>query len=374
MIYMDHAATSYPKPIEVHRALTDALHFSGNPGRGSHKMAVWAGNTILEAREQLAQLFHIPEPQRIAFTGNATHALNIAIHLCYGEILTTAMEHNSVLRPCAHRGYYRIVPADHQGHIPPENVIAALSDVTGAVVMTHASNVTGEVYDVEPIARECRKRGILFILDAAQSAGTVPLDMSQIPLDILCLTGHKGLSGIQGTGAIYVAPHVELQPYLRGGTGTQTFDLHHPRQMPECMEAGTVNTHGIAALRAGVKYVCDYGVSQIHQQEMMLRQYFIDALRDLSDICVYGSPHAMDYTGVVSLNVIGVDPGTVGDYLSAHDICVRTGYHCAPLAHQTLGTKSLGGTVRFALNHLNTKQEIDQVVCVLHDFCKNQKN
>lgn len=370
MIYMDNAATSYPKPPEVLDALWESVVRCGNPGRGAHPLSVWAGEKILEAREMLGRLFRIEDSSRIAFTQNATHALNIAISLCYGEILTTAMDHNSVLRPCAKRGYFRIVPADETGHIAPEQVINSISDMTGAVVMTHASNVTGEIYDIAPIAQACRQRGVLFILDCAQSAGAVVLDLEKIPVDILCITGHKGLFGLQGTGGIYIAPHVPTRPYMCGGTGTNTFDFVHPSQMPECFEAGTVNTHGIASLCAGVDYVLKQGVEKIREKECNLRTYFTKELMQLSKISLYGICPKHQYTGVLSLNVSGTDPGRLANYLAQKEICVRSGFHCAPLAHKTLGTTKQGGTVRFSLNHLNTKQEIDTVLTYLEDYCK----
>lgn len=370
MIYMDNAATSYPKPPAVLDALWESVSHCGNPGRGAHRLSVWAGEKVQETREMLARLFHIQDSSRIAFTQNATHALNIAINLCYGEILTTGMDHNSVLRPCAKRGYYRIVPADDSGDIPPERVINAMSDMTGAVIMTHASNVTGQIYNVEPVAKACRKRGILFILDCAQSAGSVELNLENVPVDIICLTGHKGLFGLQGTGAIYIAPNVPTRPFMCGGTGTNTFELTHPNQMPECFEAGTVNTHGIATLCAGVDYVLKQGVGRIRKQECNLRNYFTGELRKLPYIQLYGDKKDTSYTGVLSLNVTGSDPGALANYMASHDICVRAGFHCAPLAHEALHTKHLGGTVRFSLNHLNTIPEIDTVLTCIEDFYK----
>ena len=367
---MDNAATSYPKPPEVLDALWESVARCGNPGRGAHSLSVWAGEKILETREMLGRLFHIQDVSRIAFTQNATHALNIAVSLCYGEILTTAMDHNSVLRPCAKRGYFRVVPADEKGHITSESVINSICDMTGAVVMTHASNVTGEIYDIAPIARACRKRGVLFILDCAQSAGTVDLNLKDIPVDILCVTGHKGLFGLQGTGGIYIAPHVPTRPYMCGGTGTNTFELTHPEQMPECFEAGTVNTHGIATLCAGVNYILKHGVSWIHRQESVLRRYFIQGLASIPRVQIYGNSLNWDYTGVLSLNVSGIDPGRLANYLASQEICVRAGFHCAPLAHRAIGTDIMGGTVRFSLNHLNTKAEIDTVLNCMEDFCK----
>lgn len=369
MIYMDNAATSFPKPPEVHAALSEALERCGNPGRGSHELAVWSGEKIIEAREAFAELLHVEDPFRIAFTLNATHSLNLAVSLCYGEILTTAMDHNSVLRPCYKRGYCRIVPADPDGNIPPERILSSISDMTGAVIMTHASNVTGQIYNIEPVARECRRRGILFILDAAQSAGTAELDMSRIPVDVLCLTGHKGLFGLQGTGAIYVAPNVPTRPYMCGGTGSNTFDFRHPDQMPDCFEAGTVNTPGVCALCAGIRHVLSKGVKKIHYEESMLRKRLVDGLSKVKDVVIYGDGKYSS-TGVVSINIKDVDPAVLGGYLAEHHVCVRSGFHCAPLAHRALGTESVGGTVRLSLNHFNTQAEIEHIIKLIGDFQK----
>lgn len=363
MIYMDNGATSYPKPRQVVNAIEEACAQVGNPGRGIHPLAVWSSLKIAEARSKIAELFNISDPLRVAFTMNATHSLNIAVNLCRGHIVTTSMDHNSVLRPVYARKYYTIVGAHRDGHIAPQNIIKAISDNTGAVIMTHASNVTGEIYDIEAVGAYCRKKKILFIVDCAQSAGAVPIDVKKMNIDCLCFTGHKGLFGLQGTGGIYVAPHVPIRPYMLGGTGTQSYSLAPPMQMPECFEAGTLNTHGIATLCAGVDYLNEIGVEKLHKAEMKLRKYFVDKLSSSSKITVYG-PLDAEYTGVISVNVAGMEPKEVGVLMAEKGICCRTGYHCAPLAHKSLGTVP-AGTVRFSLNHMNTLEEIDTVAGLL---------
>lgn len=363
MIYLDNAATSFPKPISVRKAIDEAVVHAGNPGRGSHNAAIWSATEIYKTRELLANLFNIDDPLRIAFTLNATHALNIAVNLCKGEIITTSMEHNSVLRPCHQRGFYRIVYADKLGHIDPKKVIRAMSSLTGAVIMMHASNVTGNIYDIETVGAECRKRGILFIVDASQTAGVVPIDVKQMNIDVLCFTGHKGLYGIQGTGGIYVAPNVPIRPYMSGGTGNRSFDLKQPDEMPECYEAGTVNTHGIVSLGAGVKYINNVGIEEIFKHEALLREYFIEKIRKQKNIVLYGDGNER-YVGVVSMSINGFDCGEVASYLASRGICVRSGIHCAPLAHKTIGSGE-NGTVRVSFGYNNTKKEIDFTFDVL---------
>ncbi len=367
MIYMDNAATSWPKPRGVRVAINEALDNAGNPGRGTHSYAVWSSMKLTEVREKLAGIFNISDPQRIAFAMNATHALNIAVNLCYGQIVTTAMEHNSVLRPANMRGYCYINEADSKGRLDPDRIKRSISELTGAVIMTHASNVTGEVYDIADIGEYCRRKKVLFIVDCAQSAGVVPIDVDKMCIDILCFTGHKGLFGIQGTGGIYISEHVRIRPFMSGGTGSYSAVLRQPSVMPDCFEAGTVNTHGIAALGAGIDYIKGIGINKIQSIHNDLQRYFYGKAASVNGITVYGTEpdSGTCNTGVISLNVKGHEPGNVSTELGRAGICVRGGLHCAPLAHRALGTDALGGTVRFSMNHLNTRDEIDAVICEL---------
>lgn len=359
-------ATSWPKPPEVSKAVLEAIQKAGNPGRGAHESALWSAYKVYETREKLADLFHIKEPLRVAFVLNATHALNIAVNLCMGEVITTSMEHNSVLRPLWQRGFYNIIPADRKGNIDPEKITRAISGVTGAVCMTHASNVTGIVNDIKAVGEECRKKGVLFIVDAAQTAGTIEIDVEKMNIDILCFAGHKGLFGLQGTGGIYVAPGIPVKPYMYGGSGSRSFDLAHPKDMPECFEAGTVNTHGIAALCAGVDFVQSVGVRNIEKHEEKLREYFINKLRNLPGVFIFDDSHCR-HVGVVSISMPGVDCGALAQYLSQRGICTRPGYHCAPIAHRSIGTEETG-TVRFSFGYFNTIDEIDTAYEVLREF------
>ena len=363
MIYFDNAATGWPKPPQVSVAVSEALQKAGNPGRGAHASAAWAAQKVYAVREKLSEMFHIDDPLQIAFTLNATHALNIAVNLCRGEIITTSMDHNSVLRPVISRGYFNIVKADRQGHIDASDVVRRISDLTGAVIMTHGSNVTGEVYDIEAVGAACRKRGILFIVDCAQTAGVIPIDINKMCIDVLCFSGHKGLLGPQGTGGIYIRKGIPIRPFMLGGTGSKSFQLTQPTEMPDCFESGTVNAHGIAGLGAGIDYINKVGINHIHSKETNLRRYFINKIKEIPEVTVYGREN-VNTTGTVSINIKGVDSNNVASLLGENSVCVRGGFHCAPLAHKSLGTDN-SGTVRFSFGSENTYGEIDRAVDII---------
>ena len=365
MIYFDNAATGWPKPAGVSEAVCEALQKAGNPGRGAHVGAAWAAQQVYAVREKLAALFHVSDPLQIAFTANATHALNIAVHLCKGEIVTTSMDHNSVLRPVISRGYFNIVKADEKGHLEASSVIDRLSPMTGAVIMTHSSNVTGEIYDVETVGAACRKRGILFILDSAQTAGVIPIDVCKMNVDILCFPGHKGLLGPQGTGGVYIRKGIPVRPLIQGGTGSRSFQLTQPTDMPDCFESGTANVHGIAGLGAGIDHVVRVGLEEIYRKEISLRQYFLESISGLCKrgVAVCGDPE-QPCTGTVSVTVPGMESAAAATALGRQGICVRGGFHCAPLAHRSLGTES-SGAVRFSFGYENTREEIDRAVAAL---------
>ena len=366
MIYFDNAATGWPKPPMVSVAVSEALQKAGNPGRGAHVSAAWAAQKVYSVREKLSEMFHIDDPLQIAFALNATHALNIAVNLCRGEIVTTSMDHNSVLRPVISRGYFNIVKADRQGHIDALDVIRHISDLTGAVIMTHGSNVTGEVYDIEAVGAACRTRGILFIVDCAQTAGVIPIDVNSMCIDVLCFSGHKGLLGPQGTGGIYIRKGIPIRPFMLGGTGSKSFQLTQPTEMPDCFESGTVNAHGIAGLGAGIDYINKVGIDNIHSKETNLRQYFIGKMQEIPGVKVYGSEN-VNTTGTVSINIKEGDSSNIASILAENNICVRGGFHCAPLAHKSLGTDK-NGTVRFSFGYENTRDEIDNTADIIRQI------
>lgn len=368
-MYFDHAATSWPKPWEVVGKVNDALLKAGNPGRGSHEAALWSADIVFQTREAVADLFGVKNPLQIGFTENATGALNFAIAQIEGPVITTAMEHNSVLRPCYAKGkdMLTIIPADNKGDLDLDFFVQQIrKHRPKGVVMTHASNVTGTIYDVARIGAECRKQNILFIVDASQTAGVVPIHMEQLQADMICFTGHKGLLGPQGTGGIAVREglKVPLKPYKKGGSGSNSFAKEHPNDMPDAVEAGTLNTHGIAGLLAGVRYVKRYGVERIFQHEEMLADLFRQRIADIPGIELYGNPKR-PHVGIVSLNMPGMDSSECSQLLADRQIFVRGGSHCAPLAHAALGTVETGA-VRFSFGVMNDKKEVEQAAIFLH--------
>ena len=375
MIYFDNAATTMQKPDCVIRAVTEAMCSLGNSGRGVHSSALSASRIIYDTRVVLAQLFGAESPERIAFTANSTQALNMAIKgiLNPGDhVITTALEHNSVLRPLYEledRGVQlTILPADPMGNICYEDFAKEIRPNTKAIVTTHGSNLTGNLLDIQRIGAIAQKHGLIYIVDASQTAGVFPIDVQQMHIDILCFTGHKGLLGPQGTGGIYVREGVEIRPLLSGGSGVQTYLRSHPPQMPTSLEAGTLNGHGIAGLGAAVRYIQESGLDTIRQKEQELMWEFYTRVREIPGITVYGDFTNSNRCAIVSLNVRDYDSGEVSDALSLeYGIATRPGAHCAPLMHQALGTVDQGA-VRFSFSHCNTMEEIKIAVSALREL------
>lgn len=379
MIYFDNAATTLRKPDCVIEAVTEAMGSMGNSGRGVHDGALSAARTIYDTRAALARLFGAEGPERIAFTANSTQALNMAIKglLAPGDhVITTALEHNSVLRPLYEledRGMeLTILPADPLGNIRYEDCAKAIRPATRAIVTTHGSNLTGNLLDLARIGSIARSHGLTYIVDASQTAGVFDIDVQRMNIDILCFTGHKGLLGPQGTGGLYVREGVELRPLLSGGSGVQTYLRSHPPQMPTVLEAGTLNGHGIAGLGAAVKYLQETGLDTIRQKEQALMWAFYEAVRQIPGIIVYGDFSSMDRCAIVSLNVRDYDSGEVSDALSeSYGIATRPGAHCAPLMHRALGTVDQGA-VRFSFSHFNTEEEIKIAVSALQELAQEE--
>ena len=377
MIYFDNAATTMRKPDCVIEAVTRALGSLGNSGRGVHSGALNASRVIYDARMALAQLFHAESPERIAFTANSTEALNMAIKgvLNPGDhVITTALEHNSVLRPLYEledRGVeLTILPADAMGNICYEDFEKEIRPNTKVIVTTHGSNLTGNLLDVCAIGSIAKKHGLIYIVDASQTAGVFDIDVQRMHVDILCFTGHKGLLGPQGTGGIYVRDGVEIRPLLSGGSGVQTYLRSHPPQMPTLLEAGTRNGHGIAGLGAAVHYLQETGLDTIRKKEQELMMAFYEAVREIPGITVYGDFRTANRCAIVSLNVRDYDSGEVSDALfSEYGIATRPGAHCAPLMHKALGTVEQGA-VRFSFSHYNTKEEINTAVSALRELAQ----
>ena len=379
MIYFDNAATTLRKPDCVVQAVAEALCSLGNSGRGVHGGALSAARTIYDTRAALAQLFGAESPERIAFTANSTQALNTAIKgvLNPGDhVITTALEHNSVLRPLYEledRGVeLTILAADSVGNLCYEDFEKEIRPHTKAIVTTHGSNLTGNLLDIGRIGAIARKHGLLYIVDASQTAGVFPIDVQRMGIDILCFTGHKGLLGPQGTGGLYVREGVAVRPLLSGGSGVQTYLRAHPPQMPTALEAGTLNGHGIAGLGAALRYLQETGLDAIRETEQVLMWEFYSQVREIPGITVYGDFSSPSRCPIVALNVRDYDSGEVSDALSEqYGIATRPGAHCAPLMHRALGTAEQGA-VRFSFSHYNTQEEINIAVSALRELAQEE--
>ena len=377
MIYLDSSATSFLKPPQVAEAVFSSFNTIGNAGRGAHAPTLNASRLIYDTREKLAALFGTPDPSRIAFTCNATEALNIAIHgaIHPGEhVITTACEHNSVLRPLYLKEKegteLTIIPADKKGRIRYDLLESSVKSNTSAIVLTHASNLSGNVTDLAFVSNFAKKHGLLLIVDASQTAGSLPINVVKMGIDILCFTGHKGLFGPQGTGGLYVREGLTLSPLKSGGSGVHSFDRQHPTDMPTALEAGTLNGHGIAGLNAGLDYILSTGVKNIHAKEISLARRFVNGISDISDLKLYGDIDAPLRTPIISLNIGNMSSASVSDILwEDYEICVRAGAHCAPLMHKTFGTEKQGA-VRFSFSCFNTETEIDTAIRAMHEIAE----
>lgn len=367
--YFDNSATSSPKPERVLRALDLSVReYNANPGRAGHRKAVETGRKIYEVREKIAQFFNVKNSLNIAFTANATEALNFAIKGGIPEkshVITTNFEHNSVLRPLFYMRDEKEVKLTFVNTY--DEIEKNITSETKAVVINHISNVNGTVQDIDVIGKICKKYNLLFILDASQSAGYSYIDMEKYNIDILCLTGHKSLFGIQGIGAICLKDGVEIRPLLEGGTGSFSKLLRQPKEMPELLEAGTLNTPGVMSLGAGIDFINEIGLDKIREHENRLSGRFLSGLKDIEKIKVYKSL-TNEQGPVISLNIDGVDSGDLAQILDEEfGIFVRSGFHCAPLAHKTIGTYEQGA-VRFSFGYFNTYEEIEFVLSVLKNI------
>ena len=379
MIYFDNAATTMRKPDCVIEAVTQAMCSLGNSGRGVHSGALSASRIIYDTRVALSELFGAESPERIAFTANSTQALNIAIKgvLNPGDhVITTALEHNSVLRPLYEledQGVQlTILPADAMGNICYEDFEKEIRANTRAIVTTHGSNLTGNLLDIERIGSIAQKHGLIYIVDASQTAGVFDINVQKMHIDVLCFTGHKGLLGPQGTGGIYVREGVDVRPLMSGGSGVQTYLRSHPPQMPTALEAGTLNGHGIAGLGAAVRYLQETGLDSIRQKEQELMWEFYTQVKEIPGIRIYGDFTTRNRCAIVSLNVRDYDSGEVSDALSnQYGIATRPGAHCAPLMHKALGTVEQGA-VRFSFSHYNTMEEIKIAVFALRELAQEE--
>ncbi len=376
MIYLDNAATTVGKPPVVAEAVLSALGSFGNSGRGAYGEALDAGRCIYETRLLLGELFRCPA-DHVCFTPNSTAALNTAIAglLSPGDhVISTDWEHNSVLRPLyrfrAQGGAVDFLPADRQGRLDWDTLPGLLRRETKAVVCTHASNLTGDALDLRRMGAFCREHGLLLVVDASQTAGLLPIDMEDMGIDVLCFTGHKSLMGPQGTGGLCVRPGVEICPLLTGGTGVQSYRETQPEAYPTRLEAGTLNGHGIAGLRAALRFRREVGREAILAHELGLARHFYERVRDIPGIRLYGDYAAAERAPIVALNLGDADSGAVADALwERWGIAVRPGAHCAPRLHRALGTEAQGA-VRFSWSYYNTEAETDAAVSALRQLAE----
>ncbi len=371
MVYLDNAATSYPKPDCVYEQMNICMRtYCANPGRGSHAMSVQSAMAVNNCREQLSKLLKLDNDLNICFTKNATEALNIAIigSLSAGDhVITTNMEHNSVLRPLHTLQKNRkinlsIIEGDSFGEIDPNSILKKINKKTKMVVCTLSSNVNGIIMPIYEIGEICRKKGILFLLDASQGLGNIPIDFSKMYVSMLAFPGHKGLLGPQGTGGLYVSPDIRLKPLMQGGTGSQSESLLQPDIMPDLFESGTLNTPGIVGLGAAVGYLNDTGIDEVQSKKCDITQRLYDGLSQIKGIKIYSPADMKKNSGIVAFNINNCDSSDISYLLDKrYKIACRSGLHCAPLAHAFFNTLK-SGIVRFSTGLFNTNGEIDYTV------------
>ena len=377
MIYMDNAATTMHKPKEVIDAVVVAMSSMGNAGRGVNEASLSASRLIYDTREKLCRLFGAEDPRQIVFTANSTESLNIAIKgiLNPGDhVIATMLEHNSVLRPLYEmekKGVrLTIVKSNPEGTLNLADIENAIAPDTKMIVCTNGSNLTGNYIDPEPIGTLAREKGIVFVVDASQTAGVFPIDVQKMKIDVLCFTGHKGMLGPQGTGGMYVRKGLSVRPLLSGGSGVQTYSKTHPTEMPTALEAGTLNGHGIAGLHAAVEYLEKTGVDTIRAREQDLMWRFYEGVKEIPGVKVYGDFSTKNRCAIVTLNIGDYDSSEVSDeLLTEYGISTRSGGHCAPLMHEALGTVEQG-TVRFSFSHYNTEEEVDTAIRAIRELAE----
>lgn len=375
-VYLDNAATTYPKPEAVYRAMDRfAREVGGNPGRSGHHRALDSGREVLAARESLARLFRVEDPSRIIFTKNATEALNLIIMGRLregGHAVITSLEHNSIWRPLealAGRGNvsYTIVRCGADGSLDLAELSRSITPETRLVACTHASNVSGALLPIREIAEVSSERGVPLLVDAAQTAGRVEIYPREMGIAYLAFSGHKELFGPQGTGGLYIHPGWEVEPLNYGGTGSRSESSHQPKLLPDRYESGTLNAHGLAGLRAGAEYVLEVGVQEIRKHEGELTTLLLEGLSSIPGAVVYGPREWEKRVGIVSFNLGDFTSSELASLLDQeYGICVRSGLHCSPLAHRTLGTLRIGA-VRASFSHLNTVEDVETLIKALRE-------
>ena len=379
MIYLDNAATTMQKPQEVVDAVAAVMCSMGNAGRGAHAASLGAARTIYETRDRLAAFFNAENPRQVVFTSNSTESLNIALKgvLEPGDhVITTMLEHNSVLRPLyelEEKGVeLTIIKSNLQGTIDYDDFEKEIKDNTKMIVCTHGSNLTGNVVDIRRVGEIAKKHGLLFAVDASQTAGVFPIDVQDMQIDLLCFTGHKGLLGPQGTGGLYVKEGVHVKPLKVGGSGVQTYNKKHPVEMPTALEAGTLNGHGIAGLDAAIGYLEKEGIDNIRAREQELMWKFYHGVKDIPNIKIYGDFSGTERCAIVTLNIGDYDSSEVSDeLLMTYGISTRAGGHCAPLMHEALGTVEQGA-VRFSFSHYNSDEDVETAIRAIKELATEE--
>lgn len=379
MIYLDNAATSFPKPSEVYEEVLNCMkNYCANPGRGSHDMSVESALKIMETRALICELFNINNPFNLVFTSNATESLNIGIKgiLNKGDhVISTVIEHNSVLRPLhslSNNGVeISLVGVDKAGYLNTFDIEDEIKANTKMIIINHSSNVLGTLQDIKKIGQIAKKNGILFMVDASQSAGLIPIDVEKNFIDLLAFSGHKGLLGPQGTGGLFIREGIKLKNFKEGGTGSNSHFMMQPDFIPDKFESGTLNTPGIAGLSEGLKFIKKIGINNIRKHHDELMYFLLEEMKKLDYIKIYGNTSVMERNTVLSINVEGIDSSIVGELLNERKIAVRTGYHCTPLIHDVIGTE-YAGTVRISPGFFNTLEEIEILIKAIKEIYKNK--
>lgn len=378
MIYMDNAATTMHKPQAVIDAVVAAMSSMGNAGRGANEASLSASRVIYDTRDKLCRFFGGENPRQIVFTNNSTESLNIAIKglLNPGDhVITTMLEHNSVLRPLYEmekKGVkLTIIKSNEKGNFELKDMEDALLPETRMIICTNGSNLTGNYIDIEKVGKMAHARGLLFVVDASQTAGVFPIDVQKMHIDVLCFTGHKGLLGPQGTGGMYVREGLFVRPLKSGGSGVQTYSKEHPAEMPTALESGTLNGHGIAGLNAAVDYINKVGLDTIRGKEQGFMKRFYQGVKDIPGVKLYGDFTDFNRCAIVTLNIGDYDSSEVSDeLLTQYGISTRPGGHCAPLMHEALGTVEQGA-VRFSFSHYNTDEEVDTAIEAIRELAQD---
>ena len=377
IVYLDNAATTFPKPREVLQQALDAYaRFGVNPGRSGYDLCLVAGELVFETRKALATFFGGDKPERLVFAANASDALNLAIQGLLGSgdhAITTTVEHNSVIRPLNHLKRDRgvdvdFVPFEAGGLVDPDEIAARFRPNTRVVVVNHGSNVIGTIQPVAEIGRRCRERGIVFVVDAAQTAGVIPIDVAAMSIDVLAFTGHKSLLGPTGTGGLYVRDGIEVRHTRFGGTGVHSAFPYHLDEYPYRLEVGTGNVLGIAGLYFAQQYLAKRGVDAIYRHEMELFTRLQSGLERIEGVKLHGTTSLEHRLPVLSFTLAGRDPADVGSLLDVdHDIACRTGLQCAPLIHEQMGTGERG-TVRLSVGPMNERKDVDAAVAAVGEI------